>query len=179
MKTNIRLGLGITAATVALAATLVTAQGSQTQGSQDPGRRPGPGQGAGQQGRGGRMGGGPLGAALIGLDLTEEQRTKIAGLRKANREEVQAIETELRTSQSALHRELFADTRDAAKIADLAAKVSLLQRQLTDFNVKNSAALSAVLTAEQRAIVREREGRGGGGPRGGRFGRLGHLPHAH
>ena len=172
MKTHTLFGMGATAAAVALAATLVTAQSGQ-----DQGRRGGPEQRAGQQGRGGRMGG-PLAGPLVGLNLTAEQQTKVAELRRAGREESAPIDKELNTAQAALHRELFADTQDTAKVGDLAAKVTALQKQLVDLQVKNSAALSAVLTPEQRATMREREGRGGG-PRGGRPGRFGHGPHMH
>ena len=172
MKTQRLFGVGVTAAALALTAALVTAQATQ-----DQGRGGKPEQRAGQQGRGGRIGG-PMGGPLGVLNLTEEQRTKIAGLRRAEREEAGPVETELRTAETALHRELFADARDGGRVADLAAKVTSLQKQLTDLRVKHSASLSGVLTPEQRATLREREGRGGG-PRGGRGSRFGHGPHRH
>ena len=176
MTTHTRIGLGITAIAVALTATLATAQSGQTQGTQDPGRRGGPEQRMGPQGRGGRMGG-PMGP-LAGITLTDEQRTKVAELQKAAREEYQPVQNVLSTAQPALHRELYADPREAAKLGDLAAKVTGLQKQLIDLDIKQSSALSAVLTAEQRATVREREGRGAG-PRGGRFGRPGRFGYGH
>ncbi len=160
MHTKTLSSIGIAAAAVVLAASLVTAQ---TSGG---GRGPGGGR-LGPQGPGGRFGGG-----LAGLNLTEEQRTKVAALQRAGREQAAPVEEELRKIQGSLHREIFADARDAAKLAELSARGTTLQKQLADLHVKTATSLSDVLTAEQRATMREREGTGGGPGRG--FGRLRH-----
>jgi Spy/CpxP family protein refolding chaperone len=100
------------------------------------------------------------------LNLTAEQRSKIADVQRAAREQSAPVEAELRTTERSLHRELFADSRDSAKIAGLSAKVSTLRQQLADAHVRTSTAISDVLTAEQRASIREREARGRGPGRG-------------
>lgn len=157
MKNKSLIGLGLTAAVVAFAAGLVTAQG---RGGARLGQ---PGQQLGSKGPGGRgpLGrGGPFGIGFAGLNLTEEQRSKVSDIQRAARAEAASVEEELRTTERSLHRELFADTRDAAKIADLSAKVSTLRRQLAEAHVRTSTAISDVLTAEQRASIRDREVRG-------------------
>lgn len=173
MKTNTLFGIGVTAAAVALAVSLVTAQGN------GPARRNGADQQAGQQARGGRGGGdrlgpqgpgGRFGGGFAGLKLTEDQRAKVTEVQRAARERAMPIEEELRTAQRALHRELFADSRDAAKIDELSAKTATLQKQLGDLQIRTTSAVSDLLTAEQRATMREREGGRGGPGRGpGRF----------
>ena len=151
-----------------------------------PGRGPGPGQGLGpgqqlgpQAGRGGQMmrqgrgqGLGPQGPArgaggrFAALDLTDDQRTKITDLQRATRDQAAPLEDELEFAQKTLHRELFADKRDNAKITTLTAKVATLQKQLADLHVKSSAAVADLLTPKQRETMRLMDGRGGGQGRG-------------
>ena len=130
----------------------------------------GPGQGRGPMARGG------FGA---GLDLTDEQRTKIEALHKTARDQSDAIADELEFARQTLHRETFADTRDKGKISELAAKVSALEKQLFDIRLETQTGVADLLTAEQRATMRTREGRGAGpgrGPRGGGPGGMGRGP---
>ncbi len=170
-------GIGVTMAGVALAASLVTAQGGRGAGRGGNGQQFGRGPEmrgghVGPQGRGGRSGG-AFGFALAGLGLTEEQRAKVIELQRSAREGVAPLEAELRGAERALHGELFADSRDAAKIASLSAQVGKLRGQLAEARLTTTAAVSDLLTAEQRAAVRERPGRlGGRGP--GRAGGVGH-----
>lgn len=162
-----------------------------------PGRGPGPGQGLGpgqqlgpQAGRGGpqmgmmgrgrRAGMGPQGQGqgpglgrgrgLMALDLTDDQRAKIVDLQRATRDQAAPLEDELEFTRKTLHRELFADKRDNAKIGSLTAKVATLEKQLADLHVKQATAVSDLLTPEQRETMRLAEGRRGGprrGPGGG------------
>jgi Spy/CpxP family protein refolding chaperone len=171
---NVLFGIGVTTVAVALAATLVMAEaGGGANGRDESDQR------VGQQARGGR--GGPTGRfgfGVAGLNLTEEQREKVSTIQRAAREQAAPAEAELRAAQRDLHRELFADGRDAAKIADLSANVAALQQQLADLHVTTTSSLSDLLTDEQRAIVRARDGHGGpgrGGPGRG-FGRFGQPP---
>jgi Spy/CpxP family protein refolding chaperone len=157
-------GIGVATAVIALAATLATAQGARA------------GRGGGPDGRGGRFGG-----PLAGLNLSEDQRARVADIERAGRDEAAPIEKDLRVAQNALHCELFADARDAGKVGDLSARVLALQHQLADLHVKTASSLADVLTAEQRATVRAREGRSGGPGRGGPgrgFGRFHQVPKA-
>jgi len=121
-------------------------------------------------GRGAGMGpqgpGRGAGAGLAGLDLTADQRAKVTDLQRASRDQAGPIEDELQFTQKSLHRELFADKRDAAKIATLTTKAATLQKQLADLHIKTATAVADVLTVEQRETMRLREGRGGGMARG-------------
>lgn len=123
-------------------------------------------------GRGARMGpqgpdrGRGQGFGVLRLALTEEQRTRITDLQRAGRDQASPIDDELQVNRKALHRELFADKRDAGKIADLSAKIASLEKQLADLHVKTATAVADVLTAEQRETMRLADGRGRGMGRG-------------
>ena len=172
MKKHTLIGIGVTTSAIALAATLVTAQIGASGG-----RRGGSDQQIGHQSRGGRGPAGrigPLGRGrafggeLAGLNLTDDQRAQVSEIRRAGRDQAGPVEQELRAAQHALHRELFADARDAAKVADLSSKVAVLQKQLAELHVKTASSVADVLTAEQRAAIRERGRRGGPGRGSGR-----------
>ncbi len=121
-------------------------------------------------GRGRAMGPqGTGGGALAGLDLTADQRGKINELTRAGRDQAAPLEDELEFTRKTLHRELFADKRDAAKITTLTARAASLQKQLADLNVKTMTAVADVLTAEQRETMRLRDGRAGMGRESGPF----------
>ncbi len=157
---------------------------------QGQGQGLGPGQGLGQQlgpraGRGGQMidrrrGAGPAapgvgrgrGAGLAALGLTEDQRVTIVELQRGVRDQIAPLQDELEFTRKTLHRELFADERDDAKIAKLSAAVAGLEKQLADVHLKAATSMADVLTAKQRETMRLREGRGRGrvagrGPGGG------------
>jgi Spy/CpxP family protein refolding chaperone len=148
-----------------------------------PGRGRGQGQGPGmghqpapQGAQGGPMMGrgramGPQGrdGGFAGLDLTADQRGKVNELTRAGRDQSAPLEDELEFTRKTLHREVFADKRDAAKIATLATKAASLEKQLADLNVKTMTAVADVLTAEQRETMRLRDGRAGMGRGAGPF----------
>jgi Spy/CpxP family protein refolding chaperone len=115
----------------------------------------GPGRGpqAGPPDRGGAPGRGGFAA----LNLTDDQRTTIAGLQRASRDQAVPIEDELEYTRRTLHRELFADKRDNAKVTSLSAKVASLEKQLTDLRVKSQIAIADVLTPAQRETMRVME----------------------
>jgi Spy/CpxP family protein refolding chaperone len=104
----------------------------------------------------GRGMGGPM---FAGLELTEEQRTKIADIHRGERDAVGPMADELGVARRALHRATFADTRDDAEIAKLTATIANLEKQLLDRRVKTELEVAGVLTAEQREQVRGRRGR--------------------
>jgi len=163
------------------------AQGQVVPGrpGQAPGQIQGQGMGPGQpmnpppgqpQGRGGRGRGGvgpqapagpgsPVGE-LAGLDLTADQRGTIEQLQRGARDQGAPFSDELQFTQKTLHRELFADKRDAARIASLQTKISGLEKQLADLRIKTAMAVADVLTAEQRETMRLRDGNIPGGGRG-------------
>jgi Spy/CpxP family protein refolding chaperone len=143
-------------------------------------RRAGPGQmgrggrgmmgfGGPPAGIGGRRGGGSgVGGGLAALDLTEAQRATITDLHRDSRDRAIPLQDELASARKALHRAVFADTRDAAHIASLTTKIASLEKQLTDLHVKTATAVADALTAEQRETIRLRDGRGRFGPGAGR-----------
>jgi Spy/CpxP family protein refolding chaperone len=152
------------------------AQGPRGRG---PGQM-GPGAGVGRQGRGR---GGPGGMSPRGpdqrpvrgprLDLTEEQRTSIEALQRTMRDQTAGAEDELELARRTLHREVFADKRDNARISNLTAKVASLEKQLADLRLKTQTAVADLLTPAQREAMRlsghgagrgMRSGRGMGGP---------------
>ncbi len=187
------IALGATGSAVALAAVMVTAQSAspreardargdreqtrtveQSQGRQQRGQlgrggtlqRRGPAFGPGFGGPGRGMGGG-----VMALNLSDEQRTKIAALHRTGRERSEPLRKELETARDALHQELYADARDARKLGELSARVAALEQQLADVHLRTAAGVADLLTAEQRATLRDRHGRGGrggwsNGPRG-------------
>lgn len=183
------IALGVTGSAVVLAAAMLTAQSAsprEARGGRE--QRPAVGQPqdrqqrgmpGGQLGRGGplqRRGpafgrgvGGPgrgMGGAMMALNLTEEQRTKIATLHRAERDETESLRKALASARAALTQELYADARDAQKLSELSGNVARLEQQLANVHLRTAAGVADLLTAEQRAKVREREGRGGRG--GGR-----------
>lgn len=177
------------AAVVLAGATFVTAQavrddesqrarvGQVAQDPQQPGppgsrQRMGMGPGRGPRGQGGPMmgpgRGGPMtgrggGAGLAALNLSEEQRAKIDELHRTARDQSAPIADELALARKTLHREVFAEKRDEAKVASLAAKVATLQKQLADLHLKTSLAVAGELSADQRETMRLHDGAGFGG----------------
>ena len=181
------LGIGVTAAAVALAAVFAIAQDTRAQGRpggppavQGPPPSPGsvgPASGPGgdlrgrRLGRAGRMGapgrepqagspdraGAPGRGGFAALNLTDDQRTTIQKLQRASRDQAVPIEDELEFTRRTLHRELFADKRDNGKVTSLSAKAASLEKQLTDLRVKSEIAMADVLTPEQRETMRVME----------------------
>lgn len=134
------------------------------QGARGRGMAMGRGRGNGPQGPGAGRRAGP--GELAGLDLTADQRGTIEQLHRAARDQGAPFEDELQFTQKTLHRELFADKRDASKIAALQTRISALEKQLADLRIKTATGVADVLTAEQRETMRLVDGRAGGPGRG-------------
>ena len=150
--------------TAVLGLAAYTLSGAQGPGS-GPDRRPG----AGRPG----FGRGP--SVLRGIELTPEQRTQIDAIRQAERGDrmQQAGPPADVQLQRQLESEVFADTPDAQKIAALVQQISQAQADRLERQIALEQKIAQVLTAEQRARVRERlaqtpPSRGGRGPRGAR-----------
>lgn len=153
-------------------------QGQPPQGQPGPagqGMRPGqPGQAAGMmpQGRGPAMPGAqgpapqmrPQGdlAPWAGLGLNDEQREKVRDIQRATRDQAGPVEDELRFTRQSLHRELYADKRDNARVTALATKLAGLEKQLADIHLKQAMAVADLLTPRQRETMRIQRGPGGG-----------------
>lgn len=141
------------------------------------GPAPAPGQrGRGRGGPGGAGSSGPFREGMLGnrLDLTAEQRASIDALQRTARDQAAAAQDELDLTRRTLHREIFADKRDNARIASLATKAAALEKQLADLRLKTETAIADLLTPAQRETMRLAGGRGPadmgrfGGPGAGR-----------
>jgi Spy/CpxP family protein refolding chaperone len=121
---------------------------------------------AGPAGQAGRRGGPAFGPGLRlgpGLELTDEQREAVQAAERSARDASAPVADELQVARRALHRAVFADTRDDAAVGELAAKVAALENQLAALHLTSQVALADLLTDEQKQAVRTRTGRGPGG----------------
>ena len=117
-------------------------------GAQPPARGP-----EGQRPRGGPGGAGV--ALLRGADLTEEQKAAIKAIRDAEQsaQQGQSSEGQLRRE---LQAEVFADNPDTQKIASLQQQLAESQSVRLARQIATEQKIAQVLTAEQRAKIRER-----------------------
>jgi Spy/CpxP family protein refolding chaperone len=170
MKTR-TLVAGVFALGVAAATAAALAQGP----GQGPGYGPGYGPGAGMMGGygsgpgSGMMGGygrGPgfgagdgrgfgYGGGLAALDLSSEQREKIAALQEENRRKNWDTMGQMRSEQFKLRRMYYADKVDPAAVAEQQKKVDELRRQMLKSRVESHNQIAAVLTPEQRKQFRQ------------------------
>jgi Spy/CpxP family protein refolding chaperone len=161
MKTNsIRAGL----LALGLAGAVATAF-AQGPGPDGPGYGPGYGPGMmGGYGYGpGMMGGygpgygggrGP-GGGLAALDLSSEQRDKIAAIQEENRHANWNTMGTMRSEQFKLRQMINADKVDANAVAEQQKKVDELRRQMLKSRVDARNQIAALLTPEQRKQFRQ------------------------
>lgn len=151
MKTNI-LKAGLFALGLAGAVAAAFAQGP------GPGYGPGYGPGMGGLGYGpGMMGGygrGP-GGGLIALDLSSEQREKIAAIQEENRRKNWDAMGQLRSEQFKLGQMYNADKVDSEAVSEQQKKVDELRRQLLKSRLDARNQVAAILTPEQRKHLRQ------------------------
>jgi Spy/CpxP family protein refolding chaperone len=121
-------------------------------GAQPPARGP-----EGQRPWGGRGGGRGDIALLRGADLTEDQKTAIKAIRDAEQSSQQGPSVEGRLRRE-LQAEVFADAPDAQKIASLQQELAESQSARLARQIATDQKIAQVLTAEQRAKIRERLG---------------------
>ena len=141
-------------AALALASSLATAQGYG----------PGYGQGRGMMGEG-TMGGGMMGRGMMGygqqggvfaaLGLSEEQHQKVLAIQEEHRNKNWAAMGEVRTEQYKLRSLYGAEKVDADKVAEQQKKVDELRRALLKSRVEAHNQMAAVLTPEQRKLLRQ------------------------
>ena len=151
---------------VVMTGVLALAAFSVSSAQQPGGPEGGPrGRGLGGPGRGGM----PM---LRGVDLTEEQKASIKAIHEAERPAQNGPPADLSVRRQ-LEAELFADAPDAQKIASLQQQLVQAQSERLAHEISVQQKVAAVLTAEQRAQIRERlsqappERGGGPGRRGG------------
>jgi Spy/CpxP family protein refolding chaperone len=93
--------------------------------------------------------------ALRGADLTEEQKAAIKTIRDAEQSAGQGPSTEGRLRRE-LQAEVFSDAPDPQKIASLQQQLAESQRARLARQIATDQKIAQVLTAEQRAKIRER-----------------------
>lgn len=133
-----------------------------------PGYGPGRGYGPrGGYGAGGGYGPGGCGAGfgpgrgfgaggfLESLNLSDEQREKIAAIQEAQREKNWGTMGQMRSEMFKLRRLYFADNADANAVAEQQKKVDELRRQMLKSRLEGRKQVEAVLTEEQRKQFRQ------------------------
>ena len=156
--------------TAGLFAMGIAAAAVSTAFAQGPGPGYGPGYGPGMGGYGpgpGMMGGygrgpgygpgrgyGP-GGGLAALNLSSEQREKIAAIQEENRRKNWDRMGQMRSEQFRLRRLYSAEKLDPAAIAEQQKKVDDLRRQMIQSRAESHNQVMSVLTAEQRKQVRQ------------------------
>jgi Spy/CpxP family protein refolding chaperone len=152
MKSNlVRAGLVVLG--LAGAASAALAQG--------PGYGPGYGYGPGMMGGygPGMMGGygpgyGP-GGGLAALNLSSEQRDKIASIQEENRKANWNAMGQMRAEQFKLRQMYNADKIDSNAVIEQQKKVDELRRQMVKSHVEARNQINAILTPEQRKQFRQ------------------------
>ena len=144
----------------------VAAAFAQGPGGGGPGYGPGygPGPGMGGYGYGPGMGGpgyggggrgfGP-GGGLAALNLSSEQRDKIAAIQEENRRKNWDAMGQVRTEQFKLRQMYNAEKIDSNAVAEQQKKVDELRRQMLKSRVDAHNQVSAILTPEQRKQFRQ------------------------
>jgi len=145
-------------AALALASSLATGQGY------GQGYGPGYGQGRGMM-SGGMMGEGMMGGGMMGygqqggvfaaLNLTDEQRQKVLAIQEEHRNKNWAAMGEVRAEQYKLRSLYGAEKVDADKVAEQQKKVDELRRAVLKSRVEAHNQMAAVLTPEQRKLLRQ------------------------
>jgi Spy/CpxP family protein refolding chaperone len=113
----------------------------------------GPGRGSGF-GPGGGRGFGP-GGALAALDLSSEQREKVASIQEENRRKNWDTMGQVRSEQFKLRQMYYADKIDSTAVSEQQKKVDDLRRQMLKSQVEARNQIAAVLTPEQRKQFRQ------------------------
>ena len=155
---------------MAAVAVLAAAIGSSAVAQPRPGYGPGPGYGYGPGMMGGNspgdgygrgmMGGyGPGwghggGAGLASLNLTDEQREKIAKIQEDNRSKNWNTMGQMRGEMFKLRQMYFGDKLDSNAISEQQRKVDELRRQMLKAQIETRNQVAAILTPEQRQQFR-------------------------
>lgn len=100
--------------------------------------------------------------ALRGLNLSDDQKSKISKIRKAMHAKHQALMDEMIDAQDKLQELYDADKQDSAAINKQYKVIEDLRRQMVDRSMEAHNQINDILTKEQRDKFRE--GRRGYGP---------------
>lgn len=138
--------------------------------------RPGGPGGPGRFGRGpggpdgpGRFGGpaGPMGIPPLppGLNLTDAQREQIKGMAESHRDEWKALADRARTAHEALMAVEMSDSIDENAIRAKSADVAAVEADMAVARAHSRAEVFQVLTADQKAELKQMQNGRGRGPR--------------
>src|SRR5687768_5798404 len=141
-------------AALALASALAAAQGEGPSYGQGRGMMGEGTMGGGMMGRG-MMGYGQQGGVFAALGLSEEQHQKVLAIQEAHRQKNWAAMGEVRAEQYKLRSLYGADKVDADRVAEQQKKVDELRRQMLKSRVEAHNQMAAVLTPEQRKLLRQ------------------------
>ena len=141
-------------AALALASSLATGQGYGEGHGQGRGMRAQGMMGEGMMG-GGMMGYGQQGGVFAALNLSDEQRQKVLAIQEEHRKKNWAAMGEVRAEQYKLRSLYGAEKVDADKVAEQQKKVDELRRALLKSRVEAHNQMAAVLTPEQRKLLRQ------------------------
>ena len=151
---------------VALAATIAFAQSTgSTQDNQQVTRgehRGGhdkDGKGWGREGRGehfGRGGQGMRGGMFRGIELTEDQKTRMKQISDSFSQRTQTLHQELRTKRQELHQASEGDTFNEALATQKLTEAAGLQAKLMGEQFKMRQEMQSVLTAEQKTQLEQK-----------------------
>jgi periplasmic protein CpxP/Spy len=138
--------------------------------AQDGGQRPA--QGEGRRGPGGRGGfrgpGGPMGLLpMLGrdLELTDAQKDQLKTIADSHKDDWKALADRGRAAHMALNQAVTADTIDENLIRQKSAEVGAVEADLAVARARARAEVFQILTAEQKAKLKERAAQRGRGDR--------------
>jgi periplasmic protein CpxP/Spy len=124
-----------------------------------PGMMDGPGPGPGMMGGPGygpgMMGGYGRGGGLAALDLSPEQRDKIAAIQEENRRKNWDAMGQLRSEQFKLRQMYNAEKIDSTAVTEQQKKVDELRRQMLKSRLDARNQMIAILTPEQKKHLRQ------------------------
>ena len=118
------------------------------------GNSPGDGYGRGMMGGYGPGWGHGGGAGLASLNLTDEQREKIAKIQEDNRSKNWNTMGQMRGEMFKLRQMYFGDKLDSNAISEQQRKVDELRRQMLKAQIETRNQVAAILTPEQRQQFR-------------------------
>lgn len=173
IKTYIAAGAAVL--TLAAGAPLLLASTSadkatvDQQDQQPRGRGPGFGGPPPGGGPGMRMGGGPLGPAMRELDLTDDQKQQLKTIAESHRDEFRAAGEKARAAHDGMQALIEADNLDENAIRLKSTEIAAAEADVMILNAKVRKESMQVLTAEQKAKLKELDEQRGG-PRGRRPG---------
>ncbi len=117
------------------------------------------GKGWGRKGRGGHFGRGGRGmhaGMFRGIDLTDDQKTRVKQISDSFRQRTQALHQELRTKRQDLHQASEGGTFNEALATQKLTETAGLRAKLMGERFKMRQEMQSVLTAEQRTQLEQK-----------------------